>query len=122
MQSFFAAAQPKDVDIAEPNERAAYNKKLKEIDLRIDPLRRKITQLEAPYRAKLTEAKKARLEPSYRQALATEESKRTVEQRKLAGQASTLIQITWDELLEAFSPADRTRRAACARSCTTCRL
>ncbi|HLN27980.1 MAG TPA: DUF1553 domain-containing protein [Gemmataceae bacterium] len=112
LQSFFAAAQPKDVDIAEPNERAAYNKKLKEIDLRIDPLRQKITQLEAPYRAKLTEAKKARLEPSYRQALATEESKRTVEQRKLAGQASTLIQITWDELLEAFSSADRTRRAA----------
>src|SRR5208282_2754236 len=30
LQSFFAAAQPKDVDIAEPNERAAYNKKLKE--------------------------------------------------------------------------------------------
>ena len=43
-------------------------------------LREQINALEAPYRARLSEAKKARLEPAYRLALDTPTAKRTTEQ------------------------------------------
>ena len=56
-------------------------------------------------------AKLAKLEPPYRAALAVDASKRTPEQRKLAGQAETLLKVTWDEVVAALSPADRDRRA-----------
>jgi hypothetical protein len=112
LQSFFAATQPKDVDIATPEQHAAYEKQLAESNDRLKPLRKKITELEAPYRARLTEAKKAKLDPSYRAALSVEAKKRTPEQKKLAELAQTLLKVTWDELLESLTPADRACRAA----------
>jgi hypothetical protein len=111
-QSFFAAAQPKDIDVAQDGERAAYDKRAKEVNAQIAALQKQVNNLEAPYRARLTEAKKARLEVPYRQALATPEGKRTPEERKLAEQAHLLIKLTWDELLDAMSNVDREKRSS----------
>ncbi|HLJ92796.1 MAG TPA: DUF1549 and DUF1553 domain-containing protein [Gemmataceae bacterium] len=112
LQAFFAATQPKDVDIATAADRTAHQKLLAAIEAQRKPLEKQVAELEAPYRARLTEAKKAKLEPIYRHALAVQSSKRTPEQKKRAEQAQVLIKVTWDELLGALTPEDRARRAA----------
>jgi hypothetical protein len=112
LQSFFAAAQPKDTDIATSDERAAYDRRVAESNAQLEPVRKQLADLEAPYRARLTEAKKAKLDPIYRNALAVEAKKRTPEQKKLVEHAQILLKVTWDELLEALTPADRAQRAA----------
>ncbi|HMC66525.1 MAG TPA: DUF1549 domain-containing protein, partial [Gemmataceae bacterium] len=112
LQAFFAAAQPKEINISTAEERAAQEKRAAELNAQMEPLKKRVAELEKPYQAHLTEAKKARLEPKYREALAVEPSKRTPEQKKLAEQAQTLIKVTWDELVAALSPADAERRAA----------
>jgi hypothetical protein len=110
LQAFFAAAQPKDVDIATPEERADHDRRTGELNAQLAPLRRQAGAIEAPYRSRLVEAKKALLEPRYREALATEPEKRTPEQAKLAADAEPLVKVNWDELVDALTPADRERR------------
>ena len=112
LQSFFAAAQPKDVDIAMTWERVAHGIQLAQVTAELQPLQKQVAELEAPYRRRLTEAKKAKLDPIYREALAVAASKRNPEQKKLAEQAQILLKTAWDELLDALSPADRAQRAA----------
>jgi hypothetical protein len=112
LQSFFAAAMPQEADIATPEERQAREKRVQELNVQLAPLRQQVATLEAPYRTRLTEAKKAKLEPMYREALTLPESKRTPEQKKLAEHAQILIKITWDEILDALTLADRAKRVA----------
>jgi hypothetical protein len=112
LQAFFAAAQPKEVDLATPDERAAHDQLVNDLNARLSPLRKQVSDLEAPYRDRLTAAKKAALEPKYREALALELKDRTPQQVELVNQAQTLLKLTWDEIVAALSPADRERRAA----------
>jgi hypothetical protein len=115
LQAFFAAAQPREIDIFTPEEKAVYDKRIEELQALLTPLQKQVADLEAPYRARLTQAKKARLEPRYLEALQIEPQKRTPQQRQLAMDAEILIKISWDEVLDALTLADRTRRAAWRR-------
>jgi hypothetical protein len=115
LQAFFAAAQPREIDIFTPEEKVANDKCAQKIQALLTPLQKQVADLEAPYRARLTQAKKARLEPHYLAALQTEPHKRTPQQRQLAMDAEILIKISWDEVLDALTPGDRTRRAAWRR-------
>lgn len=112
LQAFFAAAKPREVDVAAEKERAAYERQVKELQARMAPLRKKVADLEAPYKTLLTEVKKAFLEPEYAQALEVPAAKRTPEQKKLAGHAGILIKVSWDEVVAALTPEERARRAA----------
>jgi hypothetical protein len=111
LQAFFAASQPKEVDIATAAEKESTAKKRADVEAPLAKLEKQIADLEAPYRARLTEEKKDALEPAIREALAVEEKKQTPEQKKLVEQAKPLLQISWDEVLHALSPPDRERRA-----------
>jgi hypothetical protein len=115
LQAFFSAAQPREADLATPEEREEYGRLHHDLDARTAPVRHQLNELEAPYRRRLTQAKKDALEPAYRAALAIEPKKRTAEQRQLAANAEILIKVTWDELVRALSPADRERRAQLRR-------
>jgi hypothetical protein len=115
LQAFFGAAQPKEVDLAAADERAEYDRRVRELNARLAPLRRQLAALEAPYRQRLTADKKNRLEAPYRAALATDPAKRTPEQQKLAAHAEVLIKVSWDEVVAALRPADRLRRTALRR-------
>jgi hypothetical protein len=110
LQAFFAPAIPAEVEIAHPEEKAAHGAQLHDLNARIEPLRRQINEIDAPYRDRLMEAKKLKLEPAYREALAVDPKKRTPEQVKLAANAQILVKVTWDEILAAIPPADRARR------------
>jgi hypothetical protein len=112
LQAFFAATQLKDVDLATPAEKAAREKAAAAIQAKIAPLAAKVTALEAPHRAKLTEMKKAALEPRYREALTVPADKRTPKQKELAEHANILIKVTWDEVVAALSPEEKTKRRA----------
>jgi hypothetical protein len=111
LEAFFSAARPREVDLATPAERADFERRTRELNEQLAPLRKELTALEAPYQKRLREAKKAKLEPAYREALAVEPKKRTPEQKKLAADAEVLLKVTWDEVVAALSPADRDRRA-----------
>ncbi len=112
LQAFFAAGQAKEVDIASPEEKAAFDRRTTQLNALMKPLRQQVDALDAPYRARLAEVKKAKLDASYREALAVDPKKRTPVQKKLADDAQTLLRVTWDEVLDALSPADRAKRAA----------
>jgi hypothetical protein len=111
LQAYFAAAQPREVDLATNAERAAHEQAVSAIKGQVQPLEKQIATIDAPYEKRLREAKLARLEAPYREALAVEQSKRTPDQLKLAGQAETLIKVTWDEIVGALSSEARQRRS-----------
>jgi hypothetical protein len=115
LQAFFAAARDKDIDVSQPEARAARDKKAKALVARLEPLRKHVAEIDEPYQTKLRAAKVARLEPAYRDALAVDPNQRTPEQKRLAGQAEVLVKVTWDEVLQALSPADRKRRTELRR-------
>jgi len=76
-----------------------------------DPLKKKLAALESPYRQKVAERKKSKLEQEFRDALAVPDAKRTPEQKKLANQAANLIRVSWDEILKEMTPTDRQTKA-----------
>jgi hypothetical protein len=112
LQAFFSATQPKDYDFSTAEQRDERDRRVKEFNAKIAPLRAKVAGLEGPCRTRLIEAKKKILEPEYREALDIEAAKRTPEQHKLAMHAEILIKVTWDEIVAALSPEDRERRVA----------
>jgi hypothetical protein len=110
LQAYFAAAQPREIDLATDTERAAHDQAQKNIKDQVKPLRDQVAAIDAPHEKRLREAKTSKLEPKYREALAVEKDKRSPEQKKLAGEAETLIKVTWDEIVGALSPEDLRRR------------
>jgi hypothetical protein len=112
LQAFFAAAKPNDLDIWTSEEKARFDQRAQELNAKLGPLRKKVADLDEPYKILLTQLKQTRLEPKYRDALDVEPKKRTPEQKKLAEQAQILIKVTWDEIIEALSPQERAQRAA----------
>jgi hypothetical protein len=110
LQAYFAAAQPREVDLSTDSDRTGHEKAIATIKEQLRPLEKQVATIDAPYEKRLREAKMARLEAPYREALAVEQAKRTPDQKKLAGQAETLIKVTWDEIVGALTQNDRQRR------------
>jgi hypothetical protein len=111
LQAFFAAAQPREEPLATAQEKTAHDSRVQQLEAQLAPLRKQVADLETPYRNLLTDIKKALLEPAYREALDIEPAKRTPEQKQRVEHAQILIKVTWDEIVEALSPAERARRA-----------
>jgi hypothetical protein len=112
LQAFFAGTRYADVDFATGAEKAARKKVVDELNAKIAPLKNQVNAIDAPYRSKVAEQKKDRLEQKYKDALAVRADERTAEQKKLAAEANTLLKVSWDEVLAAMTPADREKRAA----------
>jgi hypothetical protein len=112
LQAFFAATQPKDIDISTEEDRAAHKRLVEEINTQLAPLKKQVEGMEKPVRERLGEEKRAKLEPMYREALAVPEKDRTPEQKKLVEHANILIKVTWDEIVAALSPTDREQRSS----------
>ena len=112
LQAFFAAAANDDHSIASDERKKQYDDAVKAIKERMKPIEAQVAAIEKPYRETIRARKMEMLSPEYRAALAVEASKRTPAQKKVAGEASTLLNISWDEVVDALSPRDRSRRAA----------
>jgi hypothetical protein len=112
VQAFFAAAKYTDVSLATKEEKEAHDKAAAEIAKRLAPIKKQIEAIDAPVRAKVTAAKRAAIEPKYREALDTDPKKRTPEQQKLVKDIQPVIKVSWDDVLNAMPPAEKAKRDA----------
>lgn len=112
MQAIFAATEGKDIEIATSEEKEAYKKANDEFKARSAPVLKQISDIEKPFRDKLSAEKKAQLEPKLREALDTPDETRTPEQKILAKDAKEQIGSKWDEILALMPQAERDKRTA----------
>jgi hypothetical protein len=112
LQAFFAGTQYADVNLATDDEKKVREKRVAGLEAEAAPLKQRVAAIDAPYREKVAAAKRAALEPKYREAIDTPKEKRTAEQKKLAEDAATLLKVSWDEVLAVMSEPDKAERAA----------
>jgi hypothetical protein len=112
LQSFFAASELTDQPIASKSEQGAFAAAEKAIKEKVAPLKQRLGELEAPYRAALKAAKMSMLSPEELRVLNTPEKDRTPGQKKLAKGLETSLRIVWEAVAEAVAanPADHERR------------
>ncbi len=75
------------------------------------PLNAKVTELEAPHRARLRSERIATLDAPTRAAFALAEGDRTPAQKALVKAAEATLKLAWDEVVAVTPPAERARRA-----------
>ncbi len=112
LQAFFGATTNKDFEPASPVQKKAYEDAVKAIKEQVKPIEAQIASIEKPYRELIRKQKSEKLPPEYKAALAIEERTRTSEQKKLAGEAGTQLNISWDEVVAVLNPVDKAKRAA----------
>jgi hypothetical protein len=106
LQAFFADTQYAETDFATAEERKEFQRRNKELQEKIAAVKGRIAGMEAPLRAELQKAKRAKLPEQVRQALDTPDSQRTEEQKKLVKDTQPALKIAWDEVIAAL-PAER---------------
>ncbi|HWB99824.1 MAG TPA: DUF1549 domain-containing protein, partial [Bryobacteraceae bacterium] len=93
-----------------PAEAARYQQRMAEIDARIQPLRRRIREIEEPYRKALLPAKYKQFPANVQEAIATPEEHRTPGQVLLANQIIRTVSVSSSEIDTVITPADRAER------------
>ncbi len=105
LEAFFASAQfRRDLPIAGPAERAAYEKNSRAYQKLIDPTVKALRALEEPYRRKLHDERLAKVSEESRRAYLTPAAQRTPRQRDQATTTARLIAVS-PKQLEAIIPA-----------------
>jgi Protein of unknown function (DUF1549)/Protein of unknown function (DUF1553)/Planctomycete cytochrome C len=115
LQAFFAASDNYDFKRPTKEQEQAYLAAVKAHKEKLKPILDQIAAIEKPYKEKLTAAKRAKLEPLFADALAKEEKLRSAEEKRLAKEAQSMLEIKWNELVATLSPEDREKRAALRR-------
>jgi hypothetical protein len=115
LQAFFAASDNYDFKRPTKEQEQAYSAAVKAHKEKLKPILDQIAAIEKPYKEKLTAAKRAKLEPLFAGALAKEEKLRSGEEKRLAKEAQSMLEIKWNELVATLSPEDREKRAALRR-------
>ncbi len=111
LQAVFAGAKGKEVEIATPEEKTAWEDADKAYKARLDPIETALKDLAKVYEDKIKAERKANLPPTVIAALNTPKIKRTDEQQTLAANAEAQVKPSWDEIVEVMSPADKEKRA-----------
>jgi hypothetical protein len=112
LQAFFAGAKMVDKPIASKEEQEAFDKAKKAIDAKVAPLKKRMGEIEAPYRKKLKEEKEASLTQAEKALLATPEKDRTPAQKRMAKGLQNSLRVTWEDVAEAVArdPKDHAER------------
>ena len=112
LQSFFAGSKFVEVPIATKEETDGYEAAKKAAAEKIAPLKKRVDEIEAPYRAALTAHKQSLLTDAERAIRAIPEKDRTPAQMRMAKGLETSLRVVWEEVLEAVSknPADFAER------------
>ena len=111
LQAVFGGAKGKDVEIATPEEKAAWETADKAYKARLKPVEDALTALAKPYEDRIIEEKLATLDPKLQAAWKVPKDKRTDEQKVLAENANSQVEPTWDIVVAAMTPEDREKRA-----------
>ena len=110
LQAFFAPTFPKDIVLASPEERRAYQQQMTLWNQKVEELAGQIRSLEMPYRSRLEQEKKANLSNDFRLALAIPEKERNEKEVELAKQGLRAIAVTDSELVSALQTEHRAER------------
>ena len=111
LQAVFAGAAGKDMEIAKPAEKAAWEAADKAYKERLKPVTEALEQLAKPYEDRIETEALAKLDTKLQEAWKTPKDKRTPEQKVLAENAKSQIEPTWDIVVAAMTPEDREKRA-----------
>ena len=111
LQAVFAGAAGKEVEIATPEEKAAWKAADSAYQERLKPVKEALEQLAKPYQDGIETKALANLEPKLQEAWKIPKDKRTKDQEVLAENAKAQIEPTWDIVLAAMTPEDREKRA-----------
>ena len=111
LQAIFAGAKGKEVEIATPAEKAAWEAANKAYKERLAPVENALKALAKPYEDAIKQERTGKLEPRLREALNIPKDQRTAEQKRDAQNAETQIKPTWDEILAVMSAEDKAARA-----------
>ncbi|WP_435007576.1 DUF1549 and DUF1553 domain-containing protein [Tundrisphaera lichenicola] len=103
LQSFFAGSNLVEIPIASEAEVAAFEEAKKAAEAKIAPLKKRMSEIEAPYRKVLAESKRAMLTPDEQALLAIPEKDRTPTQKILAQGLGTTLAVKWEEVAEAVA-------------------
>jgi Protein of unknown function (DUF1549)/Protein of unknown function (DUF1553)/Planctomycete cytochrome C len=115
LQAFFASSDNYDFKRPTKEQEQVYSAAVKAHKEKLKPILDQIAAIEKPYKEKLTAEKRAKLEPLFADALAKEEKLRSGEEKRLAKEAQSMLEIKWNELVATLSPEDREKRAALRR-------
>jgi Protein of unknown function (DUF1549)/Protein of unknown function (DUF1553) len=105
LQAIFAGAKGKEVEIASPEEKLAWDGAEKAYKERLTPISQALKALAKPYDEQIREERKRLLDPALLAAFNIPKDKRTPAQKTLADDAETQIKPTWDEVV-AVMPAE----------------
>jgi hypothetical protein len=111
LQAIFAGARGKDVEIATPEEKAAWQADDEAYKKRLAPVADALKALAKPYEQQIVEERKSKLDASLLEALNTPKDKRTAEQKRLASNAEAQVKPAWDEVVAAMPAAAKAERA-----------
>ena len=110
LQAVLAATEYKDIPIVSAGEKTLYEAEAKAFKERRGVVEKKIKEIEKPYSAAIKAEKKARLAPEFLKALEIPKEKRTKEEERLAKEAGSQIEATWDEVLARVPDAQKAER------------
>ena len=118
LQAYFAASQLVDRDIADKSEQESHAAAEKAINEKCAPLKARLAELEAPFRAELRKRKETMLTAAERSVMNTPEKDRTPEQKKLAEGLNKALNVTWEEVAAAVKadPAKHLERERLKRA------
>ena len=116
LESFFGATDIKEVPTAGADETSAYEAAIKAFEQLVEPIKEQLEEIEAPYKARVKERKRAALEPRHAAALELVEDLRDEEQKRLAKEAAAQIKPVWYEIVPLMSSEVKARRAKIRQS------
>ena len=111
LESFFGATDIKDVPTAGADEKSAYETAIAAYERLIEPINEQLEEIEAPYKQRVKERKRAALEPEHAAALELAEDLRDEEQKRLAKEAASQIKPVWYEIVPLMSSDVKAHRA-----------
>jgi hypothetical protein len=110
LQAIFAGAKGKEVEIASPEEKLAWDAADKAYKERLTPITQALKALAKPYDEQIREERKRLLDPALLAAFNIPKDKRTPAQKTLADDAETQIKPTWDEVVAVMPAAVKAER------------
>ena len=112
LQAFFAGAKFVETPIATKEEKEAIELANKVIDAKEAPLKKRMAEIDAPYRKAIAAERKAILTPAENALLAIPEKDRTKTQKRLVEGIQGTLNITWDLVYDAVAknPVDFAER------------
>jgi len=110
LQAIFAGAKGKEVEIAAPDEKAAWNTSQESYKEKLARVQEALKALAKPYDDQIREERKRTLDPKLLAAFNTPKDQRTPEQKRLAADAEAQLKPTWDEVLAVMPASAKSQR------------